>query len=118
MGSLVRWLWQMLSETEEVALTRIACRLLDDDTCWCAYYNNQHHFVPDCIVLKPENLDIHAYWVPLTCDYRLIWEVKPSLLSSTPDSVHAAGISVRGLTLYEFGIPEDDRDDHIIQEPL
>jgi uncharacterized cysteine cluster protein YcgN (CxxCxxCC family) len=28
-------------ETGEVALTRVACRLLDDDTCRCAHYENR-----------------------------------------------------------------------------
>ena len=60
-------------DTEEVALTRVACRLLDDATCRCSHYENRHQFVPDCIVLKPENLDTHAYWMPLTCAYRLLW---------------------------------------------
>ena len=53
-------------DTQEVALTSVACRLLDDATCRCTHYVNRHQFVPDCIVLKPENLDTHAYWMPLT----------------------------------------------------
>ena len=82
-------------DTEEVALTRVACRLLDDATCRCSHYENRHQFVPDCIVLKPENLDTHAYWMPLTCAYRLLWQGKPlydwhPLISGDPDSVHRA----------------------------
>ncbi|MEY8842794.1 YcgN family cysteine cluster protein, partial [Cribrihabitans sp. XS_ASV171] len=61
-------------ETGEVALTRVACRLLDDGSCRCAHYENRHTFVPDCIVLTPDNLDSHAYWMPRTCAYRLLWE--------------------------------------------
>lgn len=109
-------------DTGEVALTRVACRLLDDDTCRCGQYDIRHQFVPDCIVLTPDNLDTHAYWMPLTCAYRLLWKGKPlfdwhPLISGDPETVHSAGISVRGQTLSEFDIPEDDWEEHIIEEP-
>ncbi|MEL6099885.1 MAG: YcgN family cysteine cluster protein [Pseudomonadota bacterium] len=109
-------------ETGEVALTRIACRLLDDRTCRCAHYENRHQFVPDCITLSPDNIDQHAYWMPRTCAYRLLWEGKSlpdwhPLVSGTAETVHEAGVSVRDRTLSEFDIPEDDWEDHIIEEP-
>ncbi len=109
-------------DTGEVALTRIACRLLDDDSCRCAHYENRHQFVPDCIVLKPDNLDTHAYWMPETCAYRLLWQgdALPDwhpLISGTAQSVHDAGISVRGITLSEFDVPQDEWEEHIIEEP-
>ncbi|WP_341233951.1 YcgN family cysteine cluster protein [uncultured Sulfitobacter sp.] len=109
-------------DTQEVALTRVACRLLDDSTCRCTHYENRHQFVPDCIVLKPENLDTHAYWMPLTCAYRLLWQGKPlydwhPLISGDPDSVHAAGISVQYDTVSEFDTPFEEWEDHIIEEP-
>lgn len=110
-------------DTEEVALTRVACRLLDDATCRCAHYENRHQFVPDCIVLKPDNLDTHAYWMPLTCAYRLLWQGKPlydwhPLISGTAQSVHDAGISVQGNTVSEFDTPFEEWEDYIIEEPL
>ena len=52
------------ADTGEVALTRVACRLLDDSTCRCAQYEIRHQFIPECIVLSPENIDTHAYWMP------------------------------------------------------
>ena len=110
-------------DTGEVALTRVACRLLDDDSCHCAQYDIRHQFVPDCIVLRPDNLDSHAYWMPATCAYRLVWEGKPlypwhPLISGDPDTVHKAGVSVRGLTVSEFDTAEEDWEDHIIEEPI
>ncbi|MEM7320048.1 MAG: YcgN family cysteine cluster protein [Pseudomonadota bacterium] len=106
----------------EVFLTRVACRLLDDQTCQCAQYDIRHQFVPDCIVMRPDNLDSHAYWMPRTCAYRLLWEGKPlydwhPLISGTQDSVHEAGVSVRGMTISEFDTSQDDWEDHIIEEP-
>lgn len=109
-------------DTGAVALTRVACRLLDDTTCRCAQYEIRHQFVPDCIVLKPDNLNSHAYWMPETCAYRLLYQGKPlfdwhPLISGTAQSVHDAGVSVQGWTVPEFETPEEDWEDHIIEEP-
>lgn len=110
-------------ERGQVALTRVACRLLDDQSCTCAHYANRHRFVPDCIVLKPDNLDSHAYWMPATCAYRLLWEGRPlypwhPLISGRAETVHEAGISVRGRTVSEFDTPQEDWEDFIIEEPI
>jgi uncharacterized cysteine cluster protein YcgN (CxxCxxCC family) len=110
-------------DTGEVALTRIACRLLDDQSCKCGQYPIRHQFIPDCIVLKPSNIDENAYWMPKTCAYRLLWSGQPlfdwhPLISGNPETVHTANISVRGMTLSEFDINEEDWEDHIIEEPL
>lgn len=109
-------------DTGQVALTRVACRLLDDATCRCAHYENRHKFVPDCIVLKPDNLDSHAYWMPETCAYRLLWLGEPlpdwhPLISGKADSVHSAGVSIRHQTVSEFDTPFEEWEDHIIEEP-
>lgn len=109
-------------ETGEVALTNIACRLLDDETCRCSQYPIRHQFVPECIVLTPKTIVENLYWLPQTCGYRLVYEGRDlfhwhPLVSGDPESVHAAGISVRGLTIPEFEIDEDDWEDYIIEEP-
>lgn len=109
-------------DTGAVALTRVACRLLDDQTCRCAQYDIRHQFVPECIMLTPATLSDHMYWMPETCAYRLLWEGKPlpdwhPLVSGDPETVHAAGVSVKGWTVPEFEIDQDDWEDHIIEEP-
>lgn len=111
------------ADTGEVALTRVACRLLDGDTCRCAQYEIRHQFVPECIVLNPNNIDSHAYWMPETCAYRMLHtgqklaEWHP-LISGNAQSVHDAGVSVKGWTVPEFEVDEDDWEDHIIEEPI
>jgi uncharacterized cysteine cluster protein YcgN (CxxCxxCC family) len=110
-------------DTGEVALTNVACRLLDDNSCHCAQYDIRHQFVPECIVLKPSNIPEHLYWMPQTCAYRLVYEKRPledwhPLISGTPDSVHKAGVSIKGRTIPEFEIDEDDWEEHIIEEPI
>ena len=109
-------------ETGDVHLTRVACRLLDDSTCRCAQYDIRHHFIPECIVMTPETIDTHAYWLPKTCAYRLIWEGKPlydwhPLISGNAETVHQAGVSVRDMTVSEFEVPIEEWEDHIIEEP-
>ncbi|MEP4247920.1 YcgN family cysteine cluster protein [Tateyamaria sp.] len=109
-------------DSGEVALTRVACRLLDDASCRCAHYDNRHQFVPDCIVLKPSNIESHLYWMPQTCAYRLLHEGKPlaewhPLVSGSPETVHEAGVSMRNQTVSEYDVADDDWEDHIIEEP-
>jgi uncharacterized cysteine cluster protein YcgN (CxxCxxCC family) len=109
-------------ETGTVVLTRVACRLLDDTTCRCAHYDIRHNFVPDCIRLTAETIHEHMYWLPVTCAYRLRHQGRPlpdwhPLVTGRPDSVHEAGVSVKGRTLSEFDTPEEDWEDHIIEEP-
>ena len=106
-----------------VALTRVACRLLDDSTCLCTNYKDRRTYVPEWIVLTPATLEKNLYWLPQTCAYRLIYEGRPlfdwhPLISGDPESVHQAGVSVKGMTLPEFQVDEDDWEDHIIEEPL
>ena len=108
-------------ESGEVAFTRVACRLLDSETCRCGNYEIRKTLVPECVVLNTKTLPDIAYWLPRTCAYKLIYEGQPlydwhPLISGTPESVHEAGISVRGWTVPEFEIDEDDWEDHIIEE--
>jgi len=110
-------------DSGEVALTNVACRLFDDTTCRCAQYPIRHQFVPDCIVLRPGNIAENLYWMPETCAYRLVYEGKRlfdwhPLISGTAESVHSAGVSMRNATVPEFDVPEDDWEDHIIEEPI
>ena len=106
-----------------VAMTRIACRLLDGESCLCSNYANRHDFVPECIVLSPKTIVENLYWLPKTCGYRVVHEGRPlydwhPLISGETRSVHDAGVSVQGMTIPEFKVDEDDWEDHIIEEPF
>lgn len=110
-------------DTGEVALTRVACRLLDDATCFCSKYEIRHQFVPECITLDAVTIQKHMYWLPQTCAYRLLSEGRPlfdwhPLISGDPETVHRAGVSMRGRTYSEFDIADEDWEDHIIEEPI
>ena len=109
------------ADTGEVAFTRVGCRLLDSDTCRCGQYELRKQFVPECVVLTPKTLKDIAYWMPSTRAYRLRYEEKPlydwhPLISGDPDSVHRAGQSVKGWTVPEFEVAEEDWEDYIIED--
>ena len=99
--------------TGEVVPTRVACRLFDDKACRCGDYANRKAHVPDCIKLTPYNIEA-LEWMPLSCAYRRLYEGKTlpvwhPLITGDPESVHAAGVSVRGQTISEASL--DDPDD-------
>jgi uncharacterized cysteine cluster protein YcgN (CxxCxxCC family) len=108
-------------DTGEVDFTRLACRLLDGETCRCRHYATRRDFVPDCVGLTAESLPSVAYWLPRTCAYRLRHEGKAlpdwhHLICGDPERVHSEGHSVRGWTIPETEVAEDDWDDYVIAE--
>lgn len=109
-------------DTGEIAWTNIACRLLDGETCRCRDYPNRHEHVADCIGLTPETVR-RLTWLPPTCGYRLIDERRDlywwhPLVSGDPQTVHEAGISVRGRTVPEEGIAVEDYEDYLVEWPV
>ena len=108
-------------DTGEVALTRLACRLLDDATCRCSQYDIRRQFVPECIRLSPDTIAEHAYWLPETCAYKRLWQglALPEwhhLITGDKNDVHRAGFSVQGITIPEQEVPEEEWEDYIIEE--
>jgi uncharacterized cysteine cluster protein YcgN (CxxCxxCC family) len=100
-------------ETGEVIPTRVACKLLDQGSCRCKDYANRKLHVPDCIKLTPGNIEA-LRWMPKSCAYRRLHEGRDlawwhPLVSGDPESVHRAGVSIRGQTISETALadPED-----------
>ena len=92
-------------DTGEVYRTRLACRLLDLGSCQCSDYPDRQSHVPDCVSITPEAARTLP-WLPETCGYRLVAEGSDlpwwhPLVSGDPDTVHEAGISVRGWVISE-----------------
>ncbi|MFK0573900.1 YcgN family cysteine cluster protein [Endozoicomonas sp.] len=105
-------------DTDEVYYTSVACRLLDTDSCQCQDYPNRKQIIPDCTVLTLEDIK-NFHWLPESCAYRRISEKKPlsdwhPLISGTFESVHTAGISVKGWVHSESDVNVDDLEDFII----
>src|SRR5207237_899061 len=88
--------------------TDVGCRLLDSKTCRCRDYPNRTARVKDCVRLTPRNVK-RIVWLPPSCAYRRLAEGHDlywwhPLVSGDPETVHQAGISVRG----RVGASEDD----------
>lgn len=100
-------------DTAEIIPTRVHCRLYDPDACRCSDYAGRKAQVPDCVKLTPYNIAA-LEWMPFSCAYRRLHEGRDladwhPLISGDPESVHAAGVSVRGQTVSETTLddPED-----------
>jgi len=92
-------------DTEEISYTNVSCRLLDGATCTCTNYTHRQEIIPDCVSLTPQNLT-EIDWLPPSCAYRRLSEGKPlswwhPLVSGDPETVHQAGMSVRGRAIDE-----------------
>ena len=103
----------------EIFYTDVACNQLNLDSCQCKNFSKRTDLVDDCIELTKEKL-ASLKWLPQSCAYRLLDEGKelPSwhpLVTGDLNSVHSAGISVKGRCVPEEDIL--DLEDHIVTWP-
>jgi len=106
-------------DTGEILFTDVACRLLDCAACRCTDYGHRIRLVPACMVIRGFTTQQYA-WLPATCAYRLRHEGKTlpgwhPLVSGDAESVHAAGISMRGRCVPEGEVDEEDIVEHIVE---
>ncbi len=100
-------------DTGAIYPTNVACKLLDIHASRCSDYAGRKRVVPDCLQLSPR-LAATLDWLPPTCAYRLRAADEPLpgwhyLISGDRETVHSAGISVRGKAIGEaFAGPLED----------
>jgi len=90
-------------EGSKLHWTDVGCPLLDCESGRCTNYPNRLESVPDCFHMTPEivrSTDV----LPPSCGYRRAVEGRDlawwhPLISGDPNTVHRAGISVRGRTI-------------------
>jgi uncharacterized cysteine cluster protein YcgN (CxxCxxCC family) len=103
--------------------TDVGCKLLDGQTCRCADYKHRTDKVSDCVRLTPRNIK-RIVWLPPSCAYRLVAEGRDlywwhPLVSGDPETVHAAGVSVRGrVGASEEAVRDEELEDRIVGWPL
>lgn len=105
-------------DSGEIFYTRVRCRYLDEQSCSCSDYPNRSVLMPNCIQLRPGEVE-ELHWLPSTCAYRLRAQGQPlpewhPLVSGDADSVHEAGISVRGRAVSDEYVHPDGYDEHIV----
>ena len=109
-------------DTADIHFTDVTCRLLDASACTCGNYGERQSLVPDCVKLTPDIVQ-SVSWLPPTCAYRLVAEGRDlmwwhPLVSGDPETVHAAGVSLRGRrTVSEDDIATEDLPERIASWP-
>ena len=111
-------------DTGDIYFTSVGCRLFDAGSCRCTDYANRLERVADCVRLTPQNVRTIP-WLPSTCAYRLVVEGRDlqwwhPLISGHYQTVHDAGISVRGRVTKnesELAEPEDYLPYVLTEEP-
>ena len=110
------------ADTGELHYTSMVCELMDSTSCRCRDYENRHRSVPDCLPLTPDNIG-KIEWLPPTCAYKIHAAGKPlywwhPLVSGSRETVHEAGISLRGWTINERDADLDDVFQYIVDRPF
>jgi len=109
-------------ETSEIHFTDIGCKLFDAGACRCRDYTRRRKRVKDCVKLTPRAVRTLP-WLPPSCAYRRLAEGRDlawwhPLVSGTPDTVHLAGVSVRGrVSADETEIPIELWPERIVKWP-
>ena len=129
MGEPVRRLRALLSQQarggghRQAVLHRRRLPPARRQTCRCRDYPNRSTLVDDCLKITPKQLT-EIDWLPPSCGYRLVAEGKDlywwhPLVSGDPDTVHVAGVSVRGrLSGTDNEISDEQLEDHIVRWPI
>jgi len=110
-------------DARKTYFTDVGCTLLDGETCHCSDYSHRMAKVPDCVKLTPRNVG-RIVWLPPSCAYRLLAEGRDlywwhPLVSGDPETVHAAGVSVRGrVGMSEENVRDEELEDRIVSWPL
>lgn len=105
-------------DTSEVHYTAVVCQYLNEPDCSCTRYTERTTLVPDCVQLTPIGA-LDYDWLPISCAYRVVAEGRElewwhPLISGSSETVHEAGISVRGKCLSERHVHPDEYEDQII----
>lgn len=110
------------ADTAETVFTSVGCRLLDAHSCRCTDYANRQRKVKDCVRLSWRNVK-RLTWLPPTCAYRLVAEGHDlawwhPLVSGSRETVHLAGVSVRGrVAASEKVVPDERLEEFIVAWP-
>jgi len=106
-------------DTEEIFFTRVACDLVDLESCRCTKYTERTRLVPECIDLTQHDFSEYT-WLPATCAYKLLSDGQPlppwhPLITGNKESIFEAGVAIRSFAIKESQINMDNLEEHIIE---
>ena len=104
-------------DSDEVFYTNVACQHFDSEKCLCKEYNKRCVLVPTCLKITAKNID-EITWMPDNCAYRILNETgelpnwHPLITGEPLEDKY----SLKGKTVSELDINEDDIEDYIIED--
>ena len=105
-------------DSKEVFFTNVACKYMDEESCSCPHYDLRQQLVPNCLSIDAKWGE-KFNWLPSTCAYRMLYEGKElepwhPLISGDKNSVHYAGISIRGRNYRDDEVDEKDFVNYVV----
>ena len=99
-------------KTGKIKLLAVACQYLEISICRCLIYKDRFKIVPDCMRLSPDKIR-QIKRLPYTCAYRSLLEGRKlewwhPLVSGDPNTIHEAGISMKGKVVTGGKVDLDD----------
>ena len=104
-------------DTGAIYYTDVSCKLLCTKSAQCTNYQERKTYVPDCVILRPDNLE-EVHWMPESCAYRRLHEGRDlphwhPLRVGHKDDMIAANHCVAGHVTPEGAVAEKDMPDHL-----
>lgn len=104
-------------DTGAIYYTDVSCKLLCTKSAQCTNYQDRKTHVPDCVILRPDNLE-EVHWMPESCAYRRLHEGRDlpqwhPLRVGHKDDMIAANHCVAGHVVPEGTVAEEDMPDHL-----
>ena len=104
-------------DTGAVYYTDVASKLLCTKSAQCTNYQERKTHVPDCVILRPDNLE-EVHWMPESCAYRRLHEGRDlpqwhHLRVGHKDDMIAANHCVAGHVIPEGNVADDEMPDHL-----
>ncbi len=102
-----------------IAVTKVKCEQLDEDSCRCTNYDRREALVADCVALDAQNV-FRFRWLPDTCAYRRVAERRPLpywhyLISGDKSLVHRLDVSAKQYRTRKMPASEADLQASIIR---
>lgn len=105
-------------EDGNIYYTSVACKYLDSQSCTCRVYHRRSVAAPTCLKITPYNI-YQLSWLPDTCAYMKVFKRERlewwhHLISGDRETVHDAGISIRGKSISGQYIHPDDIEAYLL----